>query len=162
MAKQVILKGKVVANDWQIVANDQTDVPAGAAIVPFSYWSANRAALAARADLGVWFDSDELPAADDYAALAALPLIAVNFPVFTDGRGFSIARILRERAQFHGELRAIGYVLRDQLCFMKRCGFTSFDLPEGKDLAAAIESLDDFTEYYQGAVDVAEPLFRRA
>lgn len=162
MAKQVIFKGQVVANDWQIVAKEQTELPAGSVIVPLAFWRANRDALTARADVGVWFDSEELPEAAEYAALAALPLIAVNFPVFTDGRGFSIARILRERVKFAGDLRAIGYVLRDQLCFMKRCGFTSFDLPDGQDLTAAIESLDDFTEYYQGAVDVAEPLFRRA
>lgn len=162
MVKQIIFKGTVIESDWNIVAKDTLAVPtSGKHILPLALWQAHYSQLAGNANIGVWFDSGELPDQADSKALRALPIIAVNFPVFTDGRGFSIARLLRERVGFTGELRAIGYLLRDQLCYMKRCGFTSFDLPEGQDLQLAMESLDDFTEYYQGAVDVAEPLFRR-
>src|SRR6266498_2660810 len=58
--------------------------------------------------------------ADD---VAALPLIAIDFPEFTDGRGYSIGRLLRDRYGFKGELRAIGDVLRDQLFALSECGF---------------------------------------
>jgi uncharacterized protein (DUF934 family) len=60
-------------------------------------------------------------------------LIAVRFPKFGDGRGYSIARLLRERYGYRGELRAVGDVLRDQLLFMKRSGFDSFSLREDQD-----------------------------
>lgn len=160
---EIMKQNSVTSDHWQVVAGDAGTVPAGEyLIVPFRLWQQEQQALAGRKDIGVWLDSGELPLAEHAADLQQLPLIAINFPVFTDGRGFSIARLLRERFGYKGELRAIGYVLRDQLCFMKRCGFDSFALPEGTDLQAALASLQDFTEYYQTSVDQPQPLFRRA
>lgn len=106
---------------------------------------------------------------DDPAALAAqygehfaaLPLIAVRFPSFTDGRGYSIARLLRERLGFRGELRAVGDIARDQLHYLARCGFDSFELREGEDVATAKAALAAFSDAYQAAVDQPVPLFRR-
>jgi uncharacterized protein (DUF934 family) len=159
---RLIQNGKITSDTWRIVARNETMVPDGNMLVlPFTLWQKQQSTLAGRKDIGVWFDSDEQPTADSAASLQALPLIAIQFPVFTDGRGFSIARLLRERFAYKGELRAFGYVLQDQLCFMKRCGFTSFALQEHADVDAAISSLDDFTEYYQTSVDQKEPLFRR-
>jgi uncharacterized protein (DUF934 family) len=159
---KIIRNGKITEDDWQTIAKDVTDIPVQAnLILPVAVWHKEREALGNRKDIGIWFDSEDLPANDWTSYLQALPLIAVNFPVFSDGRGFSIARLLRERYHYKGELRAIGYVLRDQLCFMKRCGFNSFQLPENTDLTAALESLDDFSEYYQTSVDQPLPLFRR-
>lgn len=164
MPEQAIIRhGKVEHDNWQVVGQDVTALPAGEnLILPWSLWQQLGDTLKNRSDIGVWFDSAELPAASQASALQALPVIAINFPVFTDGRGFSIARLLRERFAYRGELRAIGYVLRDQLCFMKRCGFDSFALPEGTNPEAALASLNDFTEYYQTSVDQPQPLFRRA
>lgn len=161
--KQTIIKnGELVENDWQLVAKDTTGLPAGNnLILPLALWLQEAAALGNRNDIGVWFDSEDLPSAEMATNLQKLPLVAVNFPVFTDGRGFSIARLLRERFHYQGELRAVGYVLRDQLCFMKRCGFNSFNLPENTEPAEALSSLNDFTEYYQTSVDQPQPLFRR-
>ena len=79
----------------------------------------------------------------------------------TDGRGYSIARLLRERYGFKGEIRAIGDVLQDQLFPMKRVGFNAYALPEGKNLDKALASLRVFSETYQAAVDQPQPLFRR-
>ena len=107
---------------------------------------------------GIWIDSDESVELVGHEA-NLFPLIAVNFPIFTDGRGFSIARLLRERYEFNGQLRAIGNPIQDQLFYLKRCGFTSFDLKEGTNLEAAISSLDDFDKSYQGAIIPPEPLF---
>ncbi|NIB41159.1 DUF934 domain-containing protein [Pseudomaricurvus alkylphenolicus] len=160
-----LIKDSAIAEDnWQLLAasdDASTEVPAGQVIVPLNVWHAQKETLSQRADeIGVWLDSDQL--ADEIGDDASkLPLIAVNFPGFMDGRGFSTARLLRERHGFTGELRAIGGVIRDQLCYLKRCGFNSFDLDDSIDLAAAIESLNDFTEGYQASVDQPLPLFRR-
>jgi uncharacterized protein (DUF934 family) len=94
-------------------------------------------------------------------ALAALRVIAVNFPKYGDGRGYSIARLLRERYGYQGELRAIGVVARDQLHAMAQCGFDTFDLREGEDVKAALAAFDDFSEAYQTSAAQRVPLFRR-
>ena len=85
----------------------------------------------------------------------------VNFPQFTDGRGYSIARLLRERYGWRGELRAIGDVLRDQLFYLSRCGFDAFALRDDQDPHAALTAFDDFSEAYQASVERPQPLFRR-
>nr|WP_252971485.1 DUF934 domain-containing protein [Marinobacter sp. DS40M8] len=90
-----------------------------------------------------------------------LPVIAVNFPKFSDGRGYSIARLLRERLSYRNELRAVGDVLLDQLQFMKRCGFDTYVLRADKDINKAARCLNFFTQGYQAATDTDEPLFRR-
>ena len=163
MAEKTIIKNGVLVNDnWQIINTNAASIPEeGNLILPLTLWLQENDAINKRDDIAVWFDSEDLPTAEIASALQKLPMIAINFPVFTDGRGFSIARLLRERFNYQGELRAIGYLLRDQLCFMKRCGFNSFDLPENIDVKAALESLNDFTEYYQTSVDQPQPLFRR-
>lgn len=87
-------------------------------------------------------------------------LIIINFPVFTDGRGFSYGRELRERG-YGGELRAGGHFIRDQLTYLQRCGFDAFQMENDLELEAALASLGDFTEHYQAAIDQPLPLFRR-
>ena len=89
-----------------------------------------------------------------------IPLVLVNFPTFMDGRGFSYGRELRERG-YKGELRAVGHFMRDQLTYLSRCGFDAFQFEDESELDAALESLADFSEYYQASVDSPEPLFRR-
>ncbi|MDQ3337839.1 MAG: DUF934 domain-containing protein [Myxococcota bacterium] len=109
--------------------------------------------------LGVRITSDKLPS--DIAQIQRLALIAIEFPRFTDGRGYSVARMLRERHGFTGELRAVGWVLRDQLHYMERCGFDAFELQPGKSLESALEAFAEFTVSYQSAADEKRPLYRR-
>jgi uncharacterized protein (DUF934 family) len=133
----------------------------GPLVVPLAFWQANRESLAPRRDpVGVWLETHDEPAliAGDLASFA---LIAVRFPKFTDGRGYSIAALLRTRYGYKGELRAIGDVGRDQLFYLKRCGFDSFALPAHRDPEAALAGLEDFRDRYQGSVDQPLPLFRR-
>ena len=103
--------------------------------------------------------------ADDLAAFAerirTSRIIAVNFPKYGDGRGYSIARLLRERYGYKGELRAVGVVARDHLQHMAQCGFDSFLLREGEDAQAALAAFDDFSEAYQASAAQPVPLFRR-
>jgi uncharacterized protein (DUF934 family) len=80
--------------------------------------------------------------------LPGLKLIAVNFPKYGDGRGYSIARLLRERYGYKGELRAVGVVARDHLQLLAQCGFDSFQLRDGEDGVEALKGLDDFSESY--------------
>ncbi len=106
----------------------------------------------------------ELGPADEPAQFAGdlprLALVAIRFPVFTDGRGYSLARELRERHGWRGELRATGDVLRDQLFYLARCGFDTFDLRDDQDADAALAAFGDFSEAYQAAFDRG-PLFDR-
>jgi len=87
--------------------------------------------------------------------------IEVHFPLFTDGRGYSIARLLRERYGYRGELRAVGDVQRDQLFYLARVGFDAFLLRDGEDAEGALAALAGFSEAYQSSVERPMPLFRR-
>lgn len=163
---KLIKDGVIAENTWALIAKPEGDaaevaVPAGQVIVPLSVWLAQKAQLQARTDVGVWLDSDEVAESIGEEA-NNFPVIGVNFPGFMDGRAFSTARILRERYGFKGELRAVGNFIRDQLCYLRRCGVNAFAFanPEA-DLAVAVKSLNDFNEYYQASVDQPLPLFRR-
>ena len=95
---------------------------------------------------------------------AQAPVIAIDFPAFTDGRGLSLAVLLRTRFQFQGELRAVGAVQPDIIHYMKRCGFDSFQMPEGQPVAiepVANATLAPYSDYYQASVLQPEPAYRR-
>ncbi len=110
-------------------------------------------------NIGVLLEPGEEPAGIE-GDLTAIPLIAINFPVFTDGRGFSYARELRQRG-YGGEIRAVGSFIRDQLAYLTRCGVNSFAFDADMDLEAALASLQGFSDHYQADVLQSEPLFRR-
>ena len=150
-----LIKDKVlVAEDSWTHVGDEDELPAaGGAIVTLARWRAERETLAGRnAPLGVLLASHEGPeeVADD---LDRFDLIAVSFPQFKDGRGYSTGRLLRERYGFTGELRAVGNVLRDQLAFMARCGFDSFEYAGRTDPAEALKAFDEIAIVYQTAAD---------
>ena len=94
-------------------------------------------------------------------AVGRAGVIAVNFPKFSDGRGYSIGRLLRERHGYKGELRAVGEVARDHLHAMEQCGFNAFQLREGEDPKEALAAFGDFSDSYQATAARPEPLFRR-
>jgi uncharacterized protein (DUF934 family) len=100
---------------------------------------------------------------DDPAAvsLERVARIEVNFPKFGDGRGYSIARLLRERYGYRGELRAVGHITRDLLFYLESCGFDAFELRAGEDPHEALAGFEDFSEAYQASVARPQPLFRR-
>lgn len=158
---KLIKNNQVHENPWQTLEKDaDASAISTNCLVPLSLFLDNTNAVLARADVGVWLDSDEGP--EELAPyLDQLQLIAINFPKFVDGRGYSYARLLRERYGFKGEIRAIGDVLQDQLYFMKRCGFDAYAIREDKDANSALNGLQDFSENYQSAADESRPLFRR-
>ena len=161
MTRRIILDRAVVDDLWQMVAEGESLPAAGKIIVPLATWLGHHAALNARGgQVGVWLKPDDEPGqlARD---VARLPLIAVQFPQFTDGRGYSIGRLLRERFGYKGELRAIGDVLRDQIFYMASVGFNAFAVKEGKSLEDALTAFDDFSEAYQTSVARPVPYYRR-
>lgn len=163
----MIIKNKsVVSDDWTVLRMAENDtpenlsVPAGRAIVPLKVWLAQRETLQTRAEVGVWLGSAER-AEDVQHDLDKFAVIAVDFPKFADGRGYSIAHHLRARFGYQGELRAIGDVLRDQMFYMQRVGFDAFAPRADKDIHEALKGLSDFSVTYQASSDQSEPLFRR-
>lgn len=158
-----LIRNRAIVDDPYTLLRDATslaDVPDGRpVIVPLALWLARRAALIARGEAGVW-----LAPADHPAALAddvhRLPLIAIDFPQFTDGRGYSHARLLRERYRYAGELRAIGDIGRDQLYYLAQCGFDAFAIPDARDAEDALRGFADFSDGYQ-ATATRVPWFGR-
>jgi uncharacterized protein (DUF934 family) len=152
----------LVRDDHVLLRDAKTlaDVPdATPVIVPFALWLERRGALIARGDVGVL-----VAPSDDPGALAPdvalLRIIAVDFPQFTDGRGYSIGRLLRERYRYAGELRAVGDVGRDQLYYLAQCGFDAFVIPDERDAEDALRAFADLSDGYQ-ATAVRTPWFRR-
>ena len=164
---QIIKNKAIVTDDWSVLhlseeqTPDQVTVPEGKVIVPLKVWLAQKATLQGRPDLGVWFASDERPETLK-GEVDQFSVIAVDFPKFADGRGYSIAYNLRARLGYSGELRAIGDVLRDQMFYMQRVGFDAFAPRADRSIEDALKGLSDFSEKYQTSWDEKSPLFRRA
>ena len=158
----IILDGNVVTDSWTKLSGEsgEQDLAGANILIPLALWNEHHEQLSDRQDVGVWLDSDQLPE-QLLGNWQQLAVIGVNFPVFADGRGFSIARLLRQRYGYLGQVRAIGAPIRDQLFYLQRCGFNAIALAEHYNPAEAIESLNDFSEVYQTATDQALPLFRR-
>jgi len=129
-------------------------------LVPLNYWLNHRDRLRQSSTVGVWLESEDEPGALA-ADIPGLARIGINFPTFMDGRGFSTARLLRERYGFSGELRAIGHFIPDQLFYLRRCGFDSFQLEDDLNLEKLQVFLNAFSNSYQTGIDQPLPLFRR-
>lgn len=163
---KIIKHSSIVDDGWTLVrlgegeTPDSVQLPAGDIIVPLKVWQARKAELLARPQRGVWLAPDEV-AQDIATDLVNLQVVAVDFPQFADGRGYSTAALLRGRFGWRGELRAIGEVLKDQLFYLSRVGFDAYAVREGKDIEDAVKALKDFSETYQASVDEPLPLFRR-
>lgn len=162
-----LIKDGAIATDRWTLLKEATDpevlkvVLGKNLIVPLKFWKANREALQDYpGQVTVWLNSDE-NVEDIGEELHSLPLIALNFPVFSDGRSYTNARSLRERFKYEGEIRAIGDVLRDQLFYMSRCGFNAFELRHDQDEEACLQAFHDFKTGYQASITEPLPLFRR-
>ena len=166
MPRLIDTKAALLANPWVLQAKDcslETVLATADShlIIPANLWLAHKQELQNTGkQLAVWLDREQ-PAHLLANELDTLPMIALNFPMFMDGRAYSTAVILRQHYGYTGEIRAIGDVLRDQLFMMKRCGFTTFDLRDTVKLEDAETAFHDFTTNYQATVETPEPLFRR-
>ncbi len=145
---RIIKDGAVIEDSWK-----------GRLLDLESYNNAVASGEAPAADIAVQLEPGEEPAAIE-GDLHAIPMVAIHFPVFTDGRGFSYARELRQRG-YSGEIRAVGGFIRDQLAYLARCGVNAYAFDGNVDLDAALASLGGFSDHYQADVLQSEPLFRR-
>ena len=136
--QNLINQQSVLEDTWQIVVDTESELPQGNILVEAGYWLENQASLTGRSDIGIYLNGDaDLESLQDQ--LNNFDVIAVNFPAFADGRGYSLARLLKERYNYQGEIRAIGDVLIDQLYFMKRCGFDTYLLKDGLEAEKALQ-----------------------
>jgi uncharacterized protein (DUF934 family) len=142
-----------VEDRWRHLADDEALPDKGDVTVTSARWLKERGALAAAPGLriGVRLPNDVAPAT--LGDIVSAPLVVLQFPKFTDGRAYSQARLLRQRLGFRGELRATGNVLRDQLLFMQRCGFDSFEVPERAVAEDWLAAFREFDVFYQPAAD---------
>nr|WP_134617427.1 DUF934 domain-containing protein [Pseudomonas aeruginosa] len=142
---------------WQLLRELPDALPPGPLLLPLAAWLERRGEAGAAAP---WLAPD-----DEVEALlphfAELQLIAVDFPSFRDGRGYSLAYLLRVRLGWSGELRAVGDVLRDQLSHMRQCGFDAFAVREDKNVEDALKGLAGLSVLYGRSAIEPRPLFRR-
>lgn len=156
----IIKDGAIVADTYQLIT-DAGALPAQDILVSLDVWQQQRDAILAHPHKkAVMLKPDQHPEviADD---VKQFDMIALDFPAFADGRGYSYAALLRQRFGFTGELRATGDVFKDNLFYLKRCGFNSFAVRADKDINVALQGLNDFSESYQASVDESRPLYRR-
>lgn len=159
--RKIIRNRAIVKDNFRYITSADDLANGGDIIVDLSLWNAHKSDLKNHSGkVGVQLPGDAEPdvIADDLSQLA---VIAIHFPVFRDGRGFSLARILRGRFGFQGELRATGDVLRDQLFFMQRCGFNAFDPRADRSIEDALNGLNDFSVIYQADANETRPIYRR-
>lgn len=154
--------GSLRPDSWRHLGDDEPATDSEAATISSQRWQAERERwLDRRAPLGLRLANDVAPATIA-PALDRFAVIVLSFPRFVDGRAYTQARLLRGRFGFRGELRAAGNVLRDQLLFMARCGFDSFEVDaeraRSEDWPVAFREFDLF---YQPANDRAEPILWR-
>ena len=166
MTTHYILNQQSATDPYQLLRLAEGDdassiqVSASPTIVPLAVWQA-QAELQKRNDIGIWLENTTEPENLDMD-WNRFPVIALDYPKFTDGRSHSIAYLLRNRLQFKNELRAIGDVLVDQLFYMKRVGFNAFSLRADQKIDTALRTLNAFSQTYQGSTDEPRPLFARA
>jgi uncharacterized protein (DUF934 family) len=149
----LLKNGEITPDTWSAAPEEAPLNAEGDIIVSLDQWQEHRETLRGRnGRLGLRLKSDQPPAgiAED---LRYFDLIALEFPRFGDGRAYSYARLLRERYGFTGELRAVGNVLRDQLFFMLRCGFDSFEIENPKAVQAWQEAIAEISVLYQPTGD---------
>lgn len=166
---RIIRDRRIVEDDW-IRLDDAAPVPPrGRVFVSHARWQAEKPALRARGDLGIVL-LPTLDVLDLEGDLPHLDAVAVPFGFIQpkpeggrtfDGRGYTQARVLRERLGYRGEIRAFGDVFRDSMYYMQRCGVNAFELKAGADLDDALKAFADFSLAYQPAADDPTPIFRR-
>ena len=144
----IIKDKKIIEDNWTHIADDN-EIPEGNITVSLSRWKEEKTKLLAREEnAGVRLSpSDKV---EDIAGdLEQIPLVALEFPSFTDGRPFSHARLLRSRYGFNGEIRAIGNYMPDQVFYLARVGINAFQLEKPEELNTALSAMNDFTIQYQ-------------
>ena len=149
-----LVKGGKITDDAFVHVADGAELPGdGAILVPAARFLEDPEAMLRHAGkVGViWPNNRNLDDLVPY--LDRLAAVALVFPSFRDGRAYSQARLLRERFQYRGELRATGQVLRDQFVFMMRAGFDAFEVKKQSDAEAFAQTVKRYSVFYQPTGD---------
>jgi uncharacterized protein (DUF934 family) len=156
--QNLIKEGRHERDDWVLVEDDAPIPDSGSIILPLAIYQAQKPDWDnTDRKIGVWLNDDQM-AEDTVDSLDSLSLIALRFPKFADGRGFSKARLLRDRYGYTGEIRAIGDFLPDQVFYMLRCGIDAFACRTEEEAATALSLLTPFSVRYQSDTS-SSPLF---
>ncbi|MFC6051810.1 hypothetical protein A6M14_11535 [Acinetobacter sp. Ac_877] len=148
-ALQVLSKdGTIADNTYQLIGEDGV-LPRGDVVLTVEQLDQIANVSGKKA---LYLTVDASPETNEFP-LDQLDAIFIEFAGFNDGRGYSFAALLR-RQGYQGELRATGDVFKDVLNYMKRSGFDTFVVKEGKDVAEAAAGLNDFTHPYQASTAV--------
>ncbi|WP_335998824.1 DUF934 domain-containing protein [Acinetobacter johnsonii] len=154
-ALQVLSKhGSIADNTYQVIGEDGV-LPQGDVVLTVEQLD-QLAQVSGKKALLVTVDAS--PETHEFP-LDQLDAIFIDFAGFNDGRGYSFAALLR-RQGFQGELRATGDVFKDVLNYMKRSGFDTFVIKEGKDILEAAAGLNDFRNPYQASTAVAQASYQ--
>ena len=162
MQPTMIRYGRLEPHPWRLNETEAMPPDAPGWMVTLATWQAQGAkSLPRRHPLGIVLPTDaELAdlgvSAETLAQRGDVAFLAVHFPQYGDGRGYSLAWLLREEYGWQGELRALGDVLIDTVHYLARVGFDSFLPKQGHNPAEALAALHAYTEYYQAAY--AEPV----
>ncbi|QIO06815.1 DUF934 domain-containing protein [Acinetobacter shaoyimingii] len=148
-ALQVLSKdGTIADNTYQLIGEDGV-LPQGDVVLAVEQLDQIANVTGKKA---LYITVDASPETHEFP-LDQLDAIFIEFAGFNDGRGYSFAALLR-RQGYQGELRATGDVFKDVLNYMKRSGFDTFVIKEGKDIVEAAAGLGDFTNPYQASTAV--------
>lgn len=155
----LLINREVVADNWTLINEESLD-QTGDIIVPLALYLENQDALTSReGQVAVKVNGD-----DDIDFLVEnldkFPLVAIDFPAFRDGRGFSIARLL-VRAEYKGEIRATGDIGQDRFAYLERCGFTAIEVADDVFKPEMLKSFDEMSNYYQSAADKVRAVYHQ-
>ena len=165
---QLIKHSTLTVDSWKTLEIGEGEtpetvaLPTGDVIFPLAVWQARKTEIiSCHKRIGLLLKGDDR--VEEIAGdLEYFIVIAIDFPKFVDGRGYSTASLLRQRYRYDGELRAVGDVLHDQLFFFKRVGFDAYALKDEKNAVYAIEKgFTPFSDAYQTSTDQPQPSFRR-
>jgi len=155
----LLKNGAVVADTFTDVSNEPELPASGALIVGLEQWREHRDSLLRRGEpLGILLRSDEKPA-EIAADIEHFAVIALDFPAFADGRAYSSARLLRDRYNYQGEVRAVGDVLLEQLHFMNRVGFDTYLVASDNAVKDWKTAAADISVWYQPTGDGRPDVF---
>lgn len=157
----LIRNGETIENTWTVFEGEG-EVPyteGGTSLKLDRFLKETETALAVNTPVGVRLSPDNDPG-ELAPYLENLSLIEVDFPKYTDGRGYSQAQLLRRRYGYQGELRAVGHVLTDQILYMHRSGFDAYETSRA-DLSSVMKALEEYSDVYQPAADGRVSVFRK-
>ncbi|RED49639.1 DUF934 domain-containing protein [Aestuariispira insulae] len=150
--------GVQIEDSWTYLGEEESPTLGDRTILSLDQWKQNREQLLeGNHSYGIVLAPlDEVEELRD--DLDRIAVIAVTFPTFANGTGFSQAQLLR-RMGFKGELRARGHIIQDQYMYLDRCGFDTLETDKENVVEAWKEALSEMTVFGQPSGDDRQPAY---